>query len=52
MERLWALEPKDLALKFEFRYLLYDSFGIYLNSLTSHFAFKIVIIMAASKVLE
>lgn len=38
---------------FEFRYLLYDSFDIYLNSLIFRFTFKIgVIIMAALKVVE
>lgn len=48
MGRPWGLEPEDLALRFEFCYLLYDSFDIYLNSLIFHFTFKIgIIIMAA-----
>jgi len=53
LERPWGLEPEDLALMFEFRYLLYDSFDIYLNSLIFHFTFKIgIIVTAALKVLE
>ena len=45
MERPWGLEPEDLALMFEFCYLLYEPFDIYFNSLIFHFTFKIGIII-------
>lgn len=48
-----GLGARRPGLMFEFRYLLYDCFDIYLNSLIFHFTFKIgIIIMAILKVLE